>query len=698
MMGLSAAADKLVVLNYTIFPGFAEDLEGAAEALAIATGSPKSEVVVAAWGAHHMRHECEAVPWPEDGAALSVELAKEVQLKAWSDAAHGTAGAINAVLASDVLLNPDLLTAGMYVVGGDKATAAAMELAAVGNCDVRAVTFDPSPQRQQHIRDKTKEGFARAMGTDLGAAPVQVRYGNLLDAPEDVIGHQCNLQTAYAAGVAADMFARFPEADCYKAERPREWFGSCQLRRTPGGKIVANIFGQVAGGAAGRVQGDSSPERLQAFKNGVRIALEEARSAGTPLALPFGIGCGLGGGDWDLYFAALAEAAHEIGARVVLYVLLPTCGLCQQAMSPGSTRTHVDSAELCCDVCTRSCRCCGETDGVFFDDSDAPLRAEWCLAAGEAGSGEQPDGTAEVLAFRSSFLSWGEEVLDADAGAAIPWRCDVDHDGGPCLNCASRGTQALHSAFLHIWDVRHGWTRQDKEAGDLDKQMSVSSVATTALPRAIGCRSRREGAEAWLKTALEEEKASLDALAAEEEQQQVARRTAAAKEVREAAEASLAEARAKERTHIHVIWVPQHLVGTCDVIDFSTWKSRADHLRAPIRADGDVDWSPAREWASACGLPVSRIQYGASWGDALSEVVLSRTASGGFAAVSVPLEDICPQLCASVEQASLKGAWCGACRDDLEGRVRRELLLLAKRPQELDCPGSNKEELAMEDA
>lgn len=151
------------------------------------------------------------------------------------------------------------------------------------------------------------------------AAPlVRVVDGDLLDASEKFICHQCNCTTTYAKGLSASLFHRFPWAECYRRGG----------QRTPGTiqvcgdgvsqRFIVNMFAQYGGGKPrGR---DSQAARLDYFRQclGQIAKLPGLES----VAFPFLIGCGLAGGDWTRYHAEIERFAGIAKVPVVLYKLV----------------------------------------------------------------------------------------------------------------------------------------------------------------------------------------------------------------------------------------------------------------------------------------------------------------------------------------------------------------------------------------
>jgi len=129
--------------------------------------------------------------------------------------------------------------------------------------------------------------------------------GDLLRGDVDVIAHQVNCQGVMGSGVARQVRELYPEAyheycrlvsqyqDCAKL------LGTTQLvacRDANGQSIqIANLFGQCSFGRDGRqyTDYDALHRCLRTLKN-FADATEFKR-----IGIPYHMGCGLGGGDWD---------------------------------------------------------------------------------------------------------------------------------------------------------------------------------------------------------------------------------------------------------------------------------------------------------------------------------------------------------------------------------------------------------------
>ena len=124
---------------------------------------------------------------------------------------------------------------------------------------------------------------------------VRIKTGDLLNAPEKIIGHQVNC-FGIAGGLAYHMFKHYPDAGndyMQIVQRTNPWAlrGITQLTgQQKDGHIIANIFGQYQAGA------DYRPDVLE---DALRMLGDQARMMGWSVALPYKISCGICGGDWN---------------------------------------------------------------------------------------------------------------------------------------------------------------------------------------------------------------------------------------------------------------------------------------------------------------------------------------------------------------------------------------------------------------
>ena len=146
--------------------------------------------------------------------------------------------------------------------------------------------------------------------------------GNLLDFPNGInmIFHQANTENIMGAGIAQQIRKRYPQA--YKADKDlfipkgRKRLGYYSQALVSGDskdyKLVVNLYGQ-------RLGEDSIwgfPTNYFALRDALWHSLEDVASyAGRynePICgFPFGMGCGLGGGDWKIVEYIIRETLKE---------------------------------------------------------------------------------------------------------------------------------------------------------------------------------------------------------------------------------------------------------------------------------------------------------------------------------------------------------------------------------------------------
>lgn len=153
--------------------------------------------------------------------------------------------------------------------------------------------------------------------------------GDLLTHDADYIVHQCNCRTTRAWGLAYSLFSSFRHADTYTvpsdpklAPMPSKRVpGTFTLHGGPGTGLrgVINLYGQDAPGKASATE--TKAQRLTWFQNAL-LELADVPNLKS-VAFPHGIGCGLAGGTWAQYEAALVEFAELVPKTEVYIVQMP---------------------------------------------------------------------------------------------------------------------------------------------------------------------------------------------------------------------------------------------------------------------------------------------------------------------------------------------------------------------------------------
>lgn len=133
--------------------------------------------------------------------------------------------------------------------------------------------------------------------------------GDVFTTQFDAIAHQVNCQGVMNSGVAKTVRERYPEVfDAYKklcneTPNPIDLLGKGQCVPTGhGDRVIYNIFGQFNYGYDGGMY-----TNYDMFVKGMTRAIGEHRlqldiydDVQLVIAIPYGIGCCRGGGDWDV--------------------------------------------------------------------------------------------------------------------------------------------------------------------------------------------------------------------------------------------------------------------------------------------------------------------------------------------------------------------------------------------------------------
>lgn len=157
---------------------------------------------------------------------------------------------------------------------------------------------------------------------------VTIVDGDLLEAKEGIIAHQVNCRGVMGSGVAKQIKEKWPQA--YKTYtsvceevnyRPEALLGNVIYTSVVGheceetGILMAHMFGQSDYGRGGKCYTDYH-ELRRAMENVANLAHHFHKS----VAMPYKIGCGLGGGDWDgVVLPMIHDIFDPLNVEVKLY-------------------------------------------------------------------------------------------------------------------------------------------------------------------------------------------------------------------------------------------------------------------------------------------------------------------------------------------------------------------------------------------
>lgn len=147
---------------------------------------------------------------------------------------------------------------------------------------------------------------------------IEIVTGDLFEAKEKYLVHQCNCVTQTAAHLAKDVFERFPYSDIYTGREDPDKPGTIVVRGNgQDQRYIVALLGQYYPGRPKYPKStlDGIPAREKYFYRGLLrlAALPDLES----IAFPWRIGCGAAGGDWERYLGKITNFAQYVGAKGV---------------------------------------------------------------------------------------------------------------------------------------------------------------------------------------------------------------------------------------------------------------------------------------------------------------------------------------------------------------------------------------------
>lgn len=156
--------------------------------------------------------------------------------------------------------------------------------------------------------------------------------GNLLESPVHIIAHQVNCLGIMGGGIALQIKKKWPMVFedykefiedweyCNEGELPLGHCCETTLNREPGRRTVVNIFGQNGiGGTA--TDYDAVRKAFIELREYLINEKEYRYDSQIPVGIPYKMGCGLGGGDWNIYREMLQELEDEYNFLFIVHVL-----------------------------------------------------------------------------------------------------------------------------------------------------------------------------------------------------------------------------------------------------------------------------------------------------------------------------------------------------------------------------------------
>ena len=191
-----------------------------------------------------------------------------------------------------------------------------------------AETACATPQTQPLFQCDTTAVPPPATSND--PAKVQHYLGDILDSKATFIVHQTNCVTKSPAGLAAQIFRRFPYADCYSQRTAHDWPGTIDVAGEGPQQRIVNLHGQFAPGKPRLTGRDTPGRRLTYFQAGLLSLEDHIRMSGrkhTTVVFPARIGCGLAGGNWEAYLQCINNFARRINFSRARTTTVQVCHL-----------------------------------------------------------------------------------------------------------------------------------------------------------------------------------------------------------------------------------------------------------------------------------------------------------------------------------------------------------------------------------
>lgn len=145
--------------------------------------------------------------------------------------------------------------------------------------------------------------------------------GNILDADTDAIAQQVNCMGVMGAGLAKQIRNKYPavydeyKKACNEVYHPLELLGDCRFCNVDN-RVIFNLFGQYRYGR-GKQHTELSALKGAMRKMDVICLLHDIKS----VAVPYGIGCGLGGADWEDVYLLIKLIFEDSPILIKIYSL-----------------------------------------------------------------------------------------------------------------------------------------------------------------------------------------------------------------------------------------------------------------------------------------------------------------------------------------------------------------------------------------
>lgn len=156
-------------------------------------------------------------------------------------------------------------------------------------------------------------------------------YGDIFKSNADIVCHQVNCQGVFGRGIAGQIKRMFPEVEKNYKKITKQWTEKSNGKTASLlGKVsaqpveldgcwflIANLYGQDDYGKTGLF---TDYEGLENAFQEIR-GFVDVRDKMETVAVPFGIGCGYGGGDWSAVLDIINRVFEGYAGEVQIWKL-----------------------------------------------------------------------------------------------------------------------------------------------------------------------------------------------------------------------------------------------------------------------------------------------------------------------------------------------------------------------------------------
>jgi O-acetyl-ADP-ribose deacetylase (regulator of RNase III) len=137
---------------------------------------------------------------------------------------------------------------------------------------------------------------------------MQIIQGNILEITEGIICHQVNCKGVFGAGLAQQIREKYPTV----YQKYIDWYnldywglGVLQIVAVSPKLRICNLAGQYAYGR------NKQYTNYEALTTGLRTLSSLVGRCNSQVYLPYKMGCGLGGGNWDVVSGIIEETLPD---------------------------------------------------------------------------------------------------------------------------------------------------------------------------------------------------------------------------------------------------------------------------------------------------------------------------------------------------------------------------------------------------